>query len=156
MLNLISPRDNEQIIENGDFIQSCCLSWWNPISRTHFCLPPLAKVSLFTSWVMMYVNRHLVYRKSTWAPFSLLSSPTGCKRSEVNQQQEFLLPAQDALDYACISTRDFNFLYTELRLDSLKGHSLCDRVCSAVCFIYWKQPLAWEQGCFPCYCLLSS
>lgn len=132
MLNLISPRDNEQIIENGDFIQSCCLSWRNPISRTCFCLPPLAKVSLFTSWVMMYVNRHLVYRKSRWAPFPLLSSPTGCKRSEVKQQQEFLLPAQDALDYACISTRDFNFLYTELRLDLLKGHPLCNRVC----FIY--------------------
>lgn len=101
-----------------------------------FAYHHLPRFLYLPAWVMMYVNRHLVYRKSRWAPFSLLSSPTGCKRSEVNQQQEFLLPAQDALDYACISTRDFNFLYTELRLDSLKGHSLCNRVCSAVCFIY--------------------
>lgn len=58
------------------------------------------------------------------------------QRSEAKQQQEFLLLAQDALDYACISTRDFNFLYTELRLGLLKGHTLCNRVGSAICFIY--------------------
>lgn len=39
------------------------------------------------------------------------------------------------LDCACISTIDFNFLYTELRLDSLKGHSLCNRVYFVLPFV---------------------
>ena len=116
------------------------------------------KVSLFSSWVMMYVNRRLVYRKSRWCPFSFLSSPTRCKRSEEKQQWEFLLPAQDALDYVCISTTDFNFPYTELRLDSLKGHSLCNRVCFVLPFVLFIENSVFpeKQSCFPCYYLLSS
>lgn len=116
------------------------------------------KVSLFTSWVMLYVNRHLVYRRSRWSLFSFLFSPTRCKRSEEKQQWEFLLPAQDAHDSVCINTTDFNFLYTELRLGSLKGHSLCNRVCFVLPFVLFIENSIFpeKQSCFPCYYLPSS
>lgn len=115
------------------------------------------KVSLFASWVMMYVSRHLVYRKSRRSSFSFLSS-TRCKRSEEKQQWEFLLPAQDAFDYVCISTTNFNFLYTELRLNSLKGHSLCSRVCFVLPFVLFIESSIFpeKQSRFPCYYLPSS
>lgn len=148
MLNLISPVDNEQMIENEEYMQSYCLTWWTGISNTGLCLPWLSwGFFKCTSRDPLYINRHLVYSKSRWPPFSSLSS-TRCKRSEEKQQWGFLLPAQDALDYVCISTTDFNFLYTELRLDSLKGHSLCNRVWFVLLFVLLKQHLSGEAKLF--------
>lgn len=43
MLNLISPRENEQIIENGEYVQSYYLTRRNSINTTGFRLPWLSQ-----------------------------------------------------------------------------------------------------------------